>query len=105
MSAQPPLMRAARIEDASLHQLQRGRLIVHTAVGYQPARAVVTIASAAASGALTDTTNSVGVLESKALLPGEYLVSARRVGVVPQVVRIQVTIGFADTLFFTLGHP
>ena len=106
VSGQPPLVRAARIEDPSLRRLQRGRIVIHTAVGFQPMRAVVTVASgAASSGSFTDTTSTRGDLESRPLLPGEYLVSARRVGVVPQLVRIQVTVGFADTLLFTLGQP
>ena len=104
-SAQPPLIHAARVEDPSLRRLQRGQLIIHAVVGYQPTRAVVTIAlSVASSGSLTDTTSTRGVLESEPLPPGEYLVSARHVGVVPQLVRIHVTAGFADTVLFTLGQ-
>lgn len=104
-SAQPPLVRAARVEDPALRRLQRGRLVVQTAVAFRPTRAVVTISPTVASSAVLTDTTTMGVLESTALLPGEYLVRARRVGVVPQEARVQVRIGFADTVVFTLGRP
>jgi len=103
-ASRPPLLSAGRVADTRLLKSERGKIVAHTAFGVEPGPARVSIRGGE-NGAVTITavSNAAGVLESE-LVPGECVVEARRVGAVPQSLRIRITRGFADTISFVLGQ-
>jgi len=103
---EPPLFRPAREADARLRSAKRGRLVVRTAVGSEPSSVRVALAGPGANHRpLEQVSTSSGTAEFSDLESGEYTVTARRVGLRPQTVRLMITAGFADTLLLSLGQP
>jgi hypothetical protein len=111
-AAEPPLLRPARIADAGLRSAQRGQLVVRFELNYQPNATGVTLRATAGMQATAGTQTPVeqsvdasGVTAFRGLIPGEYTVTARRIGFQSQSMRVLVAAGFADTLVFHLGQP
>ena len=100
------MSRPARSADPTLLADRRARLLIRATAGTQEPAGSFTIDVAGARGGpvasqLTDKSGRT----SFALDPGEYLVTARTVGLVPQRLAIVATAGYADTIVFTLGQP
>lgn len=106
IAEQPPVFRPARLVSDGLRSANRGQLVVRVQVSRQASEASVVLHPVAAGqSAVQQSTGRTGVTEFSPLIPGEYAVTARRVGLRPQTVRVVVAGGFADTITFGLGQP
>jgi hypothetical protein len=106
VGAEPPALRPARSVDNSLRDAHRGQLVVRSELLFQPNATAVTLrATAGARTAAEQSVNASGFTEFRALAPGEYTVTARRIGLQSQSVRVTIAAGFADTVVFHLGQP
>ena len=106
ITEEPPHFLPAREPDARLRSTNRGRLLVRTAVGSVPSGVRLALGGPRASSRLLEqVSTSTGTAEFNDLEPGEYTVTARRVGLRAQTVRLRIAAGFADTLLLSLGQP
>lgn len=104
--AEPPALRPARSVDARLRAEQRAQLVVRSELSYRPNATAITLRKTdGTQRSVEQSVDAHGFAEFPELLPGEYTVTARRIGLQPQSVRVMVAVGFADTLVFHLGQP
>lgn len=104
VSATPPIVRPARRTDSDLLATKHGQLVIRAGAGTPDALGPFTVDVADAHGALVGSQVVHKGRASFVLAPGEYTVTARSVGFVPQRLGIALSAGYADTIQFILGQ-
>jgi len=104
ISAAPPVTRPARRTDPDLVASKHGQLVILARAGTPEPVAPFTVTVADAHGAPVASQVMEKGRTSLVVAPGEYTVTTRSIGLLPQRLGIALSAGYADTIQFTLGQ-
>ena len=99
----PPVVVSSRRSDPELVQLARSRLVVRVESETGLDKAEIRLTHTLTNSTRIALTDSIGRALIDTLPPGDYLGTARRVGMRQQSFRLRLDSGFADTLRIAFG--